>query len=221
VAWIVEHARAAAGPRRAREIAPLAAALALGLSACVEAGGSPHRERLWLPGWLAQAPARETEAYFRYFPEYDFFPWEMRRAAAFLREHTRPEDRVQTYGMDPYLLFLARRRSATPYIYLYDLSPGAALAGGLGGVPSEAERRVILEIRDASERDMLARLEADPPAAFVFMDRAPLLSYLDAREDFRAWCPRSSAWFEGRYEEAARMGAFRIYLRREGSGDPP
>ncbi len=209
VAWVIERGRVS--EERMRALPFLFAGL-VGVFAAREARDSPHRWRLWLPEYLPKIGGRETETYFALFPEQDFFAWDMRRAAAWLRENTKPGDRVQTYGMDPYLLFLARRLSATPYIYVYDLSPNAALVGGPGTEPSEAEKLTIRHIRDAHERDMLERLEARPAAAFVFMDKAPLLTNPDAVLDFRGWCRESAAWFAAHYEEAARFGTFRIYV---------
>ena len=68
---------------------------------------SPHVRAVWLL-WSGATPAeRTTREYFARFPETDFFPFELRQTAAYLREHTRSDDRVQVYGMDPYVLFLA------------------------------------------------------------------------------------------------------------------
>src|SRR6185437_890287 len=94
--------------------------------------------------WNVEAPSeRTTREYFAHFPEPDYFPYEMRQAADYLRANTDPSDRVQTYGMDPYLLFLAGRLSATPYIYAYDLDVDAALGGGTGAVPDDAQAERI------------------------------------------------------------------------------
>ena len=56
----------------------------------------------------------------------------------------------------------------------------AALAGGTGGRPDDAQEARIRSMRDAHEADMLRSLQARPPAAFVFLDSAPLLSDADA-----------------------------------------
>ncbi|MBK9258733.1 MAG: hypothetical protein IPM54_02730 [Polyangiaceae bacterium] len=210
----VEWARATLARRPLARMLPFALAIFTSVVAAHELYTSPHRHRLWLPNHVAQAKTRETQEYFAAFPEWDFFPWDLRRAAQWIEEHTTPDDRVQTYGMDPYLLFLAKRLSATPYIYAYDLSPGAPLAGGEGARPNEAQKQKILDIRNAHERDLLERLEKVPPAAFVFMDKAPLLSFVDALEDFAWYCPDSHAWFSERYEEKARFGTVRIFMRR-------
>ena len=90
---------------------------------------SPHVTALWLIDRGTTAEQRERREYVDAFKDSDFFPWELRQTAAYLKAHTRPDERVQLYAMDPYVLFLAERRSATPYIYLYDLNADAALAG--------------------------------------------------------------------------------------------
>ena len=182
---------------------------------------SPHIRMIWLL-WGAETPEdRSTREYFAHFPEPDFFPFEMRQTAAYLKEHTKPGDRVQTYGMDAYVLFLAERRSATPYIYAYDLDADAALYGGTGGRPDEAQAARIRALRDQHEDDLLARLQAQPPAAFVFLDTSPLVTKDDSWEDFQLHCGRAAAWVEQHYEETARFGHDHVWLRSNPSDDTP
>jgi hypothetical protein len=151
------------------------------------------------------------------FERVDFFPKGLRDAAAHVARHTTESDTVQTYGMDPYVLFLARRRSATPYIYAYDLDADAALAGGFGegGRPTEEQAQVIASMRDAHERDLLSRLQAAPPAAFVLLDRSPLLSSPDAALDFEEHCPTVYPWVRSRYVESASFEGIHVWLRVE------
>jgi hypothetical protein len=161
--------------------------------------------------------ALESAARLAAFDRIDFFPRALRDAAAYIAKTTEPDERVQTYGMDAYLLFLAGRRSATPYIYSYDLNADAALVGSYspdGPHPSEDQRALIRAMRDEHERDLLSRLEQRPPAAFVFVDRSPLMSSQDAVEDFRAHCAATMAWLEGRYREAADFDGIRVWLPR-------
>jgi hypothetical protein len=115
--------------------------------------------------------------------------------------------------MDAYVLFLARRASATPYIYAYDLDVDAALQGGTGGAPNEAQSEGIRAIRDRHEADLLARLKARPPAAFVFMDGVPLLSEADAWSDFEEHCDQAASWVREHYRETARFGHDHVWLR--------
>jgi hypothetical protein len=139
----------------------------------------------------------------------------MRQTAEYLRAHTGADERVQTYGMDPYVLFLAQRRSATPYIYSYDLNADAALAGGDGGRPNTAQANAIRRIRATHEADLFTRVTAEAPAAFVFFDEAPLLSSADAWDDFEEHCPRTAEWVEDHYRETARFGHDRVWLRED------
>jgi hypothetical protein len=200
---------------------PIAASAGLGVHVATAMRDSPHAGVDWLLAGPT-ADERATRNYFNQFPEPDFFPFEMRQAAAYLKTHTAASDRVQIYGMDPYLLFLAERLSATPYIYGYDLDADAALAGGSGARPDERQSDVIRAMRDAHEADLLARVIARPPAAFVFFDGAPLLSLSDAWDDFEMHCPRTSDWVRARYRESARFGHDRIWLRKDliGEGGP-
>jgi hypothetical protein len=121
--------------------------------------------------------------------------------------------------MDPYLLFLARRRAATPYIYAYDVNADAALDGGWNNRPTFPEAEHIKAVRAAHERDMLARLQASPPEAFVFIDRAPLTSWPDAWEDFRHCCTVTADWVAAHYHAARSFGEVHVWLR-DGSPVP-
>jgi hypothetical protein len=220
-AWFGERARVAQRRWALVRLAPLAAALLVAFRVATAMEDSPHVRATWLLWSGGTAEGRSTREYFAHFPETDFFPFEMRQAAAFLRDHTRETDRVQTYGMDPYVLFLARRLSATPYIYAYDLDVDAALAGGTGGMPNDAQAERIRAIGREHEADLLARLQAKPPAAFVFFDQSPLISDYDAREDFAAHCPDAASWFEPRYREVARFGHDHVWLRADVSPELP
>ncbi len=73
-------------------------------------------------------------------------------------------------------------------------------------MPDQAQQAAIRAIRDAHEADLLARLDARPPAAFVFFDGAPLISTSDAWDDFERHCPTPRQWVSSRYREAARFG---------------
>ena len=212
-------------PRRALpppiRLVPFAFAAALAIPTALGMQVSPHLTNLWLLTKGVTPAMRQSKDYLVYYRGPDFFPWEMRQTAAYLRENTKPTDRVQMYGMDPYLLFLAERMSATPYIYAYDLDADAALFGsqlpeGEGLHPTWEQSLRILSMRDAHERDFLERLKKDPPAAFVFMDKAPLMTEdEDAWEDFRKHCPTSAAWVAERYRQTAAFGEDRVWLRTD------
>ncbi len=154
----------------------------------------------------------------RAYTRIDFFPVAMRHAAELLASTTPPDAAVQSYGMDPYVLFLARRRTATPYIYAYDLDADAALAGSWepgGPHPSPAQQEVIRAIRDEHERDLVARLERAPPAAFVFIGRAPLMVHGDALRDFEEHCPDAAAWMLPKYREIATFDDVRVWSKQD------
>lgn len=174
---------------------------------------SPHTRNVWLLAGGETEERRNDKEYFDSFKSSDFFPWELRLGARYLVDHTAPNARVQVYGMDPYLLFLARRRSATPYIYAYDLNADAALEGGWSNHPTWLESETIKAGRAAREHDMLARLIDAPPEAFVFIDRAPLISYEDAWEDFRHCCKETATWVATHYHAARSFGEVHVWFR--------
>ncbi len=183
---------------------------------------SPHITDIWILDKGETPEKRASHDYLVYFRDRDFFPWEMRQAAAYLREHTKPTDRVQLYAMDPYVLFLAERKSATPYIYAYDLNADSALAGSWmkrGLHPTDEQAARIRALRDEHEKDLLERLEREPPAAFVFIDKAPLLSFDDAFFDFKMHSPKAAAWVDAHYRETADFGEDRVFLRLDLADD--
>jgi hypothetical protein len=206
---------------RLLRIVPFGAAALVGLSVVSTLLFSPHLDNWWILQKGTTPELRASKDYLVYFRTADFFPWEMRQTAAYLREHTKADDRVQLYGMDPYLLFLAERLSPTPYIYAYDLDVDAALTGsslpeGQGLHPTWAQQEQIRAIRDEHERDFLARVEAAPPAAFVFMDRSPLMSEdEDAWVDFAVHNPTSARWVTAHYKQTAAFGDDCVWMRRD------
>jgi hypothetical protein len=221
VAWISERAGVARKRWAGARLVPIAVATLISLHVGAELQDSPYIRDPWLL-WGAETPDRRATAeYFDHFVRSDFFPTDMREAAAYLRTHTAPGDGVQTYGMDAYILFLSGRMSATPYIYAYDLNADAALAGGTGGRPDAAQADRIREMRDARESDLLQRVRERPPAAFVFIDNSPLLSEVDAWDDFEAHCARTAAWVRAGYRESARFGHDHVWLRVTSATVPP
>jgi hypothetical protein len=223
VVWLWErHGRDSVTREEARGIArliPFAAAAALALAVATGVQTSSHLMNRWILAKGTSPELRVSRDYLVYFQTIDFFPWELRETARYLRDHTTPTDRVQEYGMDPYLLFLAERESATPYIYAYDLDVDAALAGSDlpdGLRPDGYESQRIRDIRDVHEADFFARLESAPPAAFVFMDKAPLMTELDdAWLDFAEHNPKSAPWVMEHYKQTAIFGDDRVWLRRD------
>ena len=215
VAMLWERYRAV--PRRTPlgRIAAVFVAVAYALEVTASMKGSPHIRNVWILAGGETPERRAKEEYFNTFKSYDFFPWELRQAAAYLRDRTQPDARVQMYSMDPYLLFLAERKSATPYIYAYDLNDDAALEGGWSNRPTELDILHIKTGRDAHEKDMLERLRAKPPEAFVFINHAPLVSYPDAWEDFQHTCEESAKWVAVTYRHAKAFGDVHVWLRND------
>ncbi|HEX3770538.1 MAG TPA: hypothetical protein VHV30_06735, partial [Polyangiaceae bacterium] len=213
-AWVTERARVAQRRLAFARILPVAVAVVVTFRVATALEDSPHVRATWMV-WASTIADRTTRDYFARFPERDYFPYEMRQAAEYLRTHTKDDDRVQIYGMDPYVLFLAARLSATPYIYAYDLDVDAGLAGSTGGAPNAAQAQRIRGIAAADDADLLTRLEAHAPAAFVFFDGAPLMTEFDAWDDFSSHCDASAPWVHEHYREAARFGHDHVWLRND------
>jgi hypothetical protein len=151
----------------------------------------------------------------------DFSPWDLRRAGWFIKAMTDPTDRVQTYAMDPYVLFFAERLSATPFLYNFEIDVDAALAGGSGGTPSEAERSWIREWGARNSALLAQKVMAAPPGAFVLIDNQPFAYAQDADADFRVHCPEAYEWMVAHYTRVRRFGAVRVWLRNDLLGRVP
>jgi hypothetical protein len=174
---------------------------------------SPHERNVWILAGGETEERRSDKEYFDTFKSHDFFPWELRQGARYLNDVLPANARVQVYGMDPYILFLAQRRSATPYIYAYDLNDDAALDGGWSNRPTWLESEHIRAWRAAHEHDFLARLKEAPPEAFVFIDKAPLITWQDAWEDFKHCCSETSLWVANHYHAARSFDEVHVWLR--------
>ena len=212
--YLSERFRFAPRRRPLGKLVALGGAAAFGLFIASGMRASTHTRNVWILAG-GETPARRAEQeWFDTFKTYDFFPWELRQAADYVAANTSPSARVQLYGMDPYLLFLARRRSATPYIYAYDLNVDAALDGGWWAHPNGGEAARIVAMKRAHEEDMLAHLTASPPEAFVFIDHSPLISFADsAWDDFRYCCMENATWVAARYHQAKSFGDVHVWLR--------
>jgi hypothetical protein len=213
VALLWERFRGAPRRRPLERLVALGVVVAYALTIASAMRTSPHTRNVWILAGGETPERRSEQEYFDSFKSHDFFPWELRQGARYLADKLPENARVQVYGMDPYILFLAQRRSATPYIYAYDLNADAALDGGWSNKPTWLESEHIRAWRAAHERDMLARLKEAPPEAFVFIDRAPLITWPDAWEDFKHCCGESSQWVAQRYHAARSFGEVHVWLR--------
>lgn len=213
-AWLVGasalHERGLVSKRS--ELAALVGAFMIGL----------HAMRLAQTVWYPTVDASKTSL--EVYNRIDYFPVSLREGAEAVAAHTAPSDRVQMYAMDAYLLFLARRRSATPYIYAYDLNADAALAGEAvygGPPPTAAEQAAIRALRDAHSEDLFHRIEAKPPAAFVLVDLSPLMTTSDAAADLALHSPAVDAYLREHYTELDTTYPVAVWLRREDAQSSP
>jgi hypothetical protein len=180
--------------------------LALAYQTLTETRLSPPMTADWYADRRAAGP--DSEIFLRHFTGGDYFAWDLHQAAAYVRAHTRPDERVQTYGMDPYVLFLAERLSATPYIYNFELDVDSALDGG----PGRADRDWMMASAARSQHDLFERVRGQPPGAFVTTDLVPYTFPPDADADFASHCPEAFAWVREHYRLAERFGTVRVWL---------
>jgi hypothetical protein len=228
IAWAVD-ASGVRGPSRALG---RAGAFALGLVGAVMLTGfsiramrvSPSVQYLSLAEIRDMGEKRDSREFIDHFKTLQFFPWEIRQTATYLRAATSDHDRVQIYGMDLYVLFLAGRLSATPYIDAHDLNLDASASGAqqlLDGPGTSRAVSAIEAIAEAHRRDLMKRVTSRPPAAFVFIDRAPALTLEDSFEDFRAHDPSAARWIADHYAKTASFGDIHVWLRRDRVGNAP
>lgn len=128
----------------------------------------------------------------------------------FLASHTAPSDRVQVFGMDPSVLFLSQRRSATPYIYAFDLVVDHAVAGAQSSSASATQVEAIEAFGANRRADFAKRLRERPPAAIVFPASAVFLPGPPERL-FRERMPELATWLDAHYHVEREIGSFRIY----------
>jgi hypothetical protein len=149
----------------------------------------------------------------------DFFPDRLRDLAQVLRVRTPQGAKVFVYGMDPYLLFLAERPSASRFIYAYDLNCDAALGGSHlpapeGLHPNALQVAKIESLCAEHGATLLQELEREAPAAVVLLDGSPLFSYFEARTDLQEHQPAVLGYIDAHYEEVVNLSGYRVLLRK-------
>ncbi len=96
--------------------------------------------------WFVQTPAQAARDLYGADP----LP-ECELVASYIRDHSSPEARVTVLGSEPAIYFLARRHSATGYIYTYSLME---------------EQPFARQMQD----EMIHEIESHPPEFIVFAD---------------------------------------------------
>jgi hypothetical protein len=137
---------------------------------------------------------------------------EAHEGAAFLRDHTRPDDRVLYYGNDPLVLFAAERRPAIPTetVLMLNFSSAMNNTSELGPGPEDRYRMTLLQRRvwdDACDRILRGK-----PAAMAFTDRAPA-GGPDGVADVVVACPDLQGMLDADYHLETTIRRLRIFLR--------
>lgn len=122
--------------------------------------------------------------------------------AEWIAAHTEPEDPIFVWSYDPAVMFLARRRQVSRFLYHYPL---------------------LVEWHDPADREeLLAALEAERPKVFAYSsgDGFGHVTRADSRSDrafhrFRAL----KRWVEANYEKVDPIGVYTVYTRRPRSAD--
>lgn len=147
-----------------------------------------------MAAWLDPSLRRATEDHL--YSVADVNSGANRDVAAWLVEHTKPEDRVYIWGFEPEIYDLSRRRPASRYIY---------------NVPQRATWSK--ETRD----DLMRDLDAVPPTVIVVERRDVFPSVtgnaLDSNDSMRDF-PKFWTYLRDRYEQETRIEDFDIYVKR-------
>ena len=107
------------------------------------------------PAWDAVCFARyvtgmdSRKTYMARFTRFDFRALAATDAASYIKDHTRPDERVVVFGVDSVVQFLSERASSTRFVYGYPL-----------GVPNKA-------YRDRYRAEYIAALRRTPPRYIV------------------------------------------------------
>lgn len=201
------------GPRAAWW--PLLLASSIAYYAAQSLVSSPHLQASWAVTDGSTASDRLSPRYLKHYDTKTFASAALVEVGRFLQQHTLASDRIQMYGMDPYLLALAQRHSATPYIYGIDLNPDAVVAGILA---SGGSAEAVLAARAIAQRnvsDLVARVQRANPAAFVFYDRAPFMHPKSGYDEFLTHVPALALLLPARYRALPAFGLLHVYMRTD------
>jgi len=192
--------------KRLRAI-PLAGVLVLAFLNNDLAMKSPQLAHLDFPTRFATPESRKSDDYLSNFDFGSFKSVDLHHAAAYLKEHTKPTDRILHWGIDPYVLFLAERKAATRYVITgWELNMTAALAGA--GTPERT--KIITDHQAKHAKEFARQLAAAPPAALVIIDG--LYWGPDGWIDLQKWCPDAGKFLSERYTETIRFGSARLFF---------
>jgi glycosyltransferase 2 family protein len=146
----------------------------------------------------------------REFSTPDFRLEDDRDVAEYLLDTTAEDERVQIFGMDPAILFRARRLSATPYIYGWDVALQTAFDSAHRVGASEPQLHALRAI--ASERcaDFTRRLESQPPSRFAISDVGVFLQP-SPRVALDTHCPRAFEFIRTHYRLDRHIGVYTLY----------
>jgi len=134
--------------------------------------------------------------------------------ADYLRDHTRPDDRVLYYGNNPLVLFAAERRPALPTETVLMLNFAIARDNKSAAGPDAAARERMDRLERRVQDDACRHIVSSAPAAMVFTDHADGGSP-DGAGDVAAACPALRSLLERDYRLATTLHRLRIYLRKD------
>jgi hypothetical protein len=138
----------------------------------------------------------------------------LRDVARFLDAHTKPGDRIFTYGNAPEILFKAERPDAVPEFDSYFFNIRRATTGTL----DPAQRRSLDTLQAAVQADACPRLRRRP-AAMIFCDGAEW-SWGPGIDHASEICPEIRPMVSKEYRLSHSVGCWRVYLRNELASAP-
>ncbi len=138
-----------------------------------------------------------------------------RKAAAYVKDNSSPQDRMLYFGHLIEIPLFAERRPATPYVvpWLMMAGHGSALGGKAELTAGERER--LDAMRERLQSDFCTRLLARPPEVIAVSDS--WCDDNDCLKDMKAMCTGLDEVIARRYQAPVTFGLHRVVLMRPGS----
>jgi hypothetical protein len=138
------------------------------------------------------------------------FAEEEKKVGVYIRDHTRPTDRVFSYsqGENAHVVLLkAERATATPFFHSFWLDPVGLLPQSVVQ-PNAKELAALTELQTEIRATACSAVERNEPAAMAFNNLEQVFKV----------CPNVKGMLSSAYAEATTIGSFHVYLRRASGG---
>jgi hypothetical protein len=129
-----------------------------------------------------------------------------KQVGEYLRLHTKPTDTVFSYSSGEnahFVLFYARRRTASPFFHSFWLDPVGLLPQS-EIKPDERELAILESLQTKIRDQACGAIQRSPPAAMAF----------NLLEQVFKVCPNVKIMLEEEYQEETTIGGYHVYMRK-------